>query len=270
MFTPAPQQAPIVPGTTFARPSSSAAPAVSKVFYFFTAGMFLLTLASFGLAAFAFYERDTFAQMVDAKRQELNKITYSQEGATLQDMEDLSGRLKGVVSIFTGAPSASSVFSIFENSVERNVAFNRLDMTRVEGSKTYKVTVAGKAGSLKDLILQRDTLRGAPYSKYIADVVVTNFSRDIENGDVPFAMSMTISVGRFSTGNLLVDLTKPSDNLVPKQTANQTQVVDTSSQEEELLKEVSTTTSPIRLAPKGNNASTSVPAPSPSSKVVPQ
>ncbi len=242
------------------------------MFYFFTAGMFLLTLASFGLAAFAFYQRDMFAQMVDAKRQELNKITYSQEGATLKDMEDLSGRLKGVVSIFTGAPSASSIFLIFENSVERNVAFNRLDMSRIEGSKTYKVTVAGKAGSLKDLILQRDTLLGSPYSKYVADVVVTSFSRDIESGDVPFAMSMTISVGRFSTTNLLLDLTKPSDNLAPKQVANPIQVVDTSGQEEIQRETVTaTTTNKIQPAPKVTNAPTALPAPSPTAgKVVPQ
>ncbi len=217
MFTPSPQQAAIVPGTTFSKPRSLAEPSVSKVFYFFTAGMFLLALASIGMAGFAFYKRDSLQHEVEAKKQELDKITYSQEGATLQDMEDLSGRLKGVVSIFTSAPSASSIFSIFESSVERGVFFSRLDVSRTEGTKTYKVTATGRANSLKDLILQRDTLLASPYSKYVSEVAVSSFSRDVETGNVPFVMTMLISVGRFQTSNLLVDLTKPSDNLVPKQ-----------------------------------------------------
>ena len=216
MFTASPQQPNNVTGTTFSRtPSLLAQEKKSVAPYIFTAGMFVLALMSLALSGFAFYKRDELQKQVDAKMAELNAITFSQEGATLQDIEDLSGRLKGVISIFTGAPSAGSVFTIFENAAERGVSFSRLEILRVEGSKSYKVTLSGKANTFKDLILQRDTLKLAPYSRYVSDVTVTSFTRDLETGTVTFIMNASVSVGRFGVASLLVDLTKPSESLIP-------------------------------------------------------
>jgi hypothetical protein len=216
MFTASPQQPNNVTGTTFSRaPSLLSQKPKSIAIYVFTAGMFLLALMSLGLSFFAFEKRDELQKQGEAKRIELNSISFSQEGATLQDIEDLSGRLRGVISIFTGAPSAGSVFTVFENAAERGVGFSRIEITRVEGSKSYKVALAGKANSFKDLILQRDTLRLAPYSKYVSDVTVMSFSRDLQTGTITFVMNATVSIGRFGVASLLVDLTKPSETLTP-------------------------------------------------------
>ena len=216
MFTASPQQQNNVAGTTFSRtPSLLAEEKKSVGAYIFTAGVFTLALISLALTAYAYNKRESLQKDVEAKRMELNSITFNQEGATLQEIEDLSGRLRGVTSIFTGAPSAGSVFTIFENAAERGVSFGRLDMVRVEGSKSYKVTVSGKANTFKDLILQRETLKLVPYSKYVTEVTVANFTRDLQTGTVTFTMTAVISVGRFGIANLLVDLTKPSEALTP-------------------------------------------------------
>lgn len=219
MFTASPQQNNVA-GSTFSRaPSLLAEEKKSVAPYIFTAGMFTLALISLGLTAYAYNTKDSLQKQSEAKRAELNSITFSQEGATLQDIEDLSGRLRGVTSIFTGAPSAGSVFTIFENAAERGVSFGKIEMMRVEGSKSYKVTVSGKANTFRDLILQRETLKLAPYSKYVSEVTVANFPRDPQTGIVSFTMTAVISVGRFGIANLLVDLTKPSEALTPSGSA---------------------------------------------------
>jgi hypothetical protein len=80
--------------------------------------------------------------------------------------------------------------------------------------------LSGTAKSFKDLILQRDTLRLAPYSKYVSDVAIVSFSRNVETGTVTFVMNATVTVGRFGVANLLVDLTKPSETLTPVNASN--------------------------------------------------
>lgn len=240
MFTATAQQN-TISGTTF----SGQAPLSEKVptsLYFLMGGLLILALISIGLTGFAFYERDIFQKKVEAKKEELLKINYNQEGATLQSMEDLSGRLKGVVSIFTSAPSASSIFTIIESAVERGVTLTSISTKRIEGTKNYTVTIVGKANTYRDLILQRDTLRLAPYSKYVSNVIVVSFTRDIDLGNVPFTMTMIINVGRFQTSNLLVDLTRPTEAQVPKITAPHTPVAATTA-----LSASSTSTLPLKV-----------------------
>ncbi len=246
MFTASSQQPNNVSGTTFSRtPSLLAEEKKSIAPYIFTACMFIIAVLALALCAYAYHQKDIYQKQVEAKKEELNRVTFNQEGATLQDIEDLSGRLRGIISIFTSAPSASSVFTIFESATERGVAFNRLEVNRVEGSKSYKVTVSGNANTFKDLILQRDTFRLAPYSKYVSDVTVTNFNRDLQTGNISFTITAVISVGRFGVANLLVDLTKPSENLTPVVGGGVT------------LPRVSV---PLVLPPAQNKVSTSLPA----------
>ena len=81
---------------------------------------------------------------------------------------------------------------------------------RVEGTKSYKVTITGNAKSFQDLIAQRDIFRSTVYSKYVSNTDVTTYDLDPVNGGVKFTMAMQVSVGRFSTSNVIIDLDRPA------------------------------------------------------------
>ena len=87
MFTASSQQPNNVSGTTFSRtPSLLAEEKKSIAPYIFTACMFIIAVLALALCAYAYHQKDIYQKQVEAKKEELNRVTFNQEGATLQDI----------------------------------------------------------------------------------------------------------------------------------------------------------------------------------------
>lgn len=173
-------------------------------------GMSLLALLSIGAAFYGFHLQDAKAADIEVKKQELSKMTLKKD-VPLEEMVNLSSRIKGMSSVFINAPSSHSVFAILEDSAEKGVFFSKLSLERVEGTKSYTVTVTGVARSLEDLYLQRNTLQSSAYAKYLSGASVT-YDWDPSNGQVNFTIRFLTSIPRFGASNLIVDITKPESS----------------------------------------------------------
>lgn len=204
MFTASPTQttniAPLGAGIGMSPPKN-------KTPFILLAGMSVLAAASIAAAFYGFHLQSVKAADVENKKQELAKITLKKD-VSLADMTSLSSRIKGMSTVFTNAPSAYSVFTVLEDSAEKGVSFSKLSMERVEGSKSYNVTVTGIARSLEDLYLERNTLQSSSYAKYISGASVT-YDWDPDTGQVNFTIKFLTTIPRFGASNLIVDITKP-------------------------------------------------------------
>lgn len=182
----------------------------NKTPFILLGGMSLLAAASVGAAFYGFYLQKTKAADVEEKKQKLAQTTLKKD-VSLEEMTSLSDRIKGMSSIFSNAPSAYSIFTILEDSAEKGVFFSKLTTDRVEGSKSYNVTVTGVARSLEDLYLERKTLQSSAYAKYLSGASVT-YDWDPDTSKVNFTIKFLATVPRFGASNLIVDITKPENS----------------------------------------------------------
>ena len=183
----------------------------NKTPFILLGGMTILALASVGAAFYGFSLQKSMAADIENKKQELTKKTLSKD-VSLTDMTALSSRIKGMTTVFANAPSAYSIFTILEDSAEKGVSFSKLSMERVEGAKSYNVTVTGVAKSLEDLYLERGTLQSSAYAKYLSGASVT-YDWEPETGQVNFTIKFLTTIPRFGgSSNLIVDITKPESS----------------------------------------------------------
>ncbi len=209
MFIASSNQTPIN-GTSFSAGSSLDTPKKNIIPALFTVGVVLLSVCAGGLVAYAYHLRDGYQAVIEEKKKELSSITYAQD-VSLQTMEEFSIKTKGVATIFDNAPSARSIFNIFESAIGKNVYFGKMQASRVEGTKSYKITVSGTARSLDDIQLQKLVFQTPAYAKYVSNVMIPTYSKDAANGTYVFTMSFMTTVGRFSTADLTLNLTKPDE-----------------------------------------------------------
>lgn len=209
MFTVNQNQPTAVSGSPFSSGSTFGEPKTNKSALILVFGFVLLNVVAGGLVAYAFYMRSDYEAQNNAKKVDLQKVIFTPD-IPLQEMQDFSGRIKAFSAIFNNAPSSYSLFTILEQAIIRGVVLKDVTAMRVEGTKSYKVTITGNAKSFQDLIAQRDIFRSSIYSKYVSNTDVTTYDLDPTNGGVKFTMTMQVSVGRFSTSNVIIDLDRPA------------------------------------------------------------
>ncbi len=195
-------------GSPFSAGSALGVPKTDKSPLILVFGLIFLNIVAGSLVGYAFYMKSSYETQNNSKKENLSKVVFTSD-VTLQTMQDFSGRIKAFSAIFNNAPSSYSLFTILEQAIIRGITLTDMVAVRIEGTKSYTVTLTGSAKSFQDLIAQRDIFRSKEYSNYVSDVVVSSYDLNTINGGVKFTMKMQISVGRFSKTNVLIDLSKP-------------------------------------------------------------
>lgn len=146
-------------------------------------------LVAAGLFAYKFY----LSSQVEAKKAALNEYESRLNGLPLQDMRDLSNRLKIVNQLVKDHPSVNVAFMIVEASIENSITFTKFDLRYIENTKSYQLALGGSSPDYKSIAQQMDTYKNKPYSNYMQKIGVEGLHPDT-SGRILFSFTIPISI----------------------------------------------------------------------------
>lgn len=149
-------------------------------------------LAVIGLFGYKYY----LSSQVDIKKDQLAQYESQLAALPLEDMRNLSNRLKVINQLIKEHPSVNVAFLIVEASVENMVTFSKFDLHYSDASKSYQLSLGGVAPDYKSVAQQVDTYKRKPYSTYIPKVTVDNLQPDSQ-GQIAVSFSMPITIQGF-------------------------------------------------------------------------
>ena len=197
----------------------------------------IATLISIGMFSYQMY----LSAMVQNKKDDIASYEKKLTVLPLEDMRDLSNRLKFINQLVKDHPSVNVALRLVEDSVEDKVSYSSFDLAYDSGEKAHQITLLGTAPDYKTLVQQVDALKQDPYTKYISEVVVKNVEPDAV-GSVGFSLLMNVLIKGLLPEDLLLGVVDPvanenTDSSIPLQTS-------TSSQD--LI------TAPVNISPQNN------------------
>jgi hypothetical protein len=146
-------------------------------------------LIAIGLFGYSYY----LSSEVDGKKAKLDSYESQLGGLPLQDMRNLSNRIKVLNQLVKTHPSVNVAFRIVEDSVENQVTYSKFDLSYSETTKGYSLALGGMAPDYKGVAQQIDTLKRKPYTTYIPSVTVEGLSPD-STGKIAFSVRMPVMV----------------------------------------------------------------------------
>jgi hypothetical protein len=156
---------------------------------FLFAALGISALWALGSAGYLYYLKT----QIDSKKEEL--AGYESELGTLplEDMRNMSNRLKIINQLVKQHPSANVAFKLIEDSVENSITYNKFDLRYSPVNRAYEVALGGIAPDYKSVVQQIDTLQRDPYSNYISRVDLNGITLD-EKGNINFGIRMGVGI----------------------------------------------------------------------------
>jgi hypothetical protein len=153
----------------------------------FAAGM--AVLISVGMFGYLYY----VSSQVEAKKAKLTSYESQLGGMPLEDMRNLSNRIKVLNQLVKAHPSVNVAFRLVEDSIENQVTYTKFDLGYSEATKSYSLSLTGTAPNYKGIAQQIDTFGRKPYTTYIPSVTVDGLAPDT-SGRIGFTAKMPIMV----------------------------------------------------------------------------
>jgi hypothetical protein len=148
-------------------------------------------LIAIGMFGYSYY----LSSQIESKKATLRSYESSLGSLPLDDMRNLSNRMKVISKLVAQHPSVNVAFKIVENSIEDAVTYNQFDLHYVDSAKAYSISLGGISPDYKSVAQQMDTLNRKPYSNYLQDIKLDGLSLD-DKGVVRFAVkSMIVIIG---------------------------------------------------------------------------
>lgn len=156
--------------------------------------------ALFGLSMLAivalFVYKYYLTSRIEAKKGKINSYESLLAGMPLEEMRNTSNRLKVVSQLIKEHPSVNVAFMILEASVENMITYNKFELQYSNTSKSYQLSLEGRAPDYKSVAQQTDTYQRKPYSTYVSKIAVDGL-QPTQNGGVSFNYKMPISIMGF-------------------------------------------------------------------------
>ncbi len=170
-------------------PSRAPEPAKGSFFFIALAALVISVLIALGMYGYS----ELVRRSVEGKKTALQNYDANLGVLPLEDIRQMSNRLRAINQLVKEHPSALSAFKVVEESVENSVIYSKLDLTYSEQSKQYVLTLNAKAPSYRAVIQQVDALKKAPYTQYLSKISVDGVSPE-SNGDIRFSIKSPITI----------------------------------------------------------------------------
>lgn len=157
----------------------------------------ITVLVAIGIFAYGQY----LSRQIQTKKESLLKMDSEFGSLKLDEMKDLSNRMKVVNQLVSEHPSVNVAFKIIEDSVENQITYKNFALNFTSAGKGYSMTLSGSAPNYKSVVQQVETLNRKPYNGYLSAVKVTGLSPD-DTGKVNFNLSMNVNIIGLTPDNL--------------------------------------------------------------------
>lgn len=208
----------------------------------------LLQLALFGIGGFTFlialglFSYSFFlSSQVENKKEKLVSIENSLNQLPLNEMRQVSNRIKIIEQLVKDHPSVNVAFSILEASIENQAFYKGFDLRYSDSNKGYTLQLNAVAPNYRVVAQQIDTFKREPFSKYVSKMTLDSLGPD-EQGRITFSLRMPVSITGILTEELVL-----SEELTTEETMQQA------------MQPFATTTQPSVGVPDGTTAAPMAP-----------
>lgn len=143
------------------------------------------------LAGYQYY----LNSQVDSKRDALALYETKLGGLPLEDMRNVSDRIKVINQILQRHASVSTAFRVLEDSIEHPITYTRFSLNFNPTTKSYDLQVSAVAPNYRSIVQQLDTFnKSDTYKEFIPSVAYDGVNLDVMTGKVSVNFKMPIRI----------------------------------------------------------------------------